>query len=121
LIETKETNQYPFAVAPYEEGDFSGFRAFLIDIPAVESLGTTPEEAVADLAQVKEEWFAYARAKGLVIPNADTAFSQRADYNGRVTLRMPRSLHQQAAQKAAFEGISLNSYLNHAIERAIVA
>ena len=117
----KMTDQYPFAVAFYEDGDFVGYRAFLIDIPAVESLGTTPEEAVADLEDVRKEWFAYAHSKGIHIPNPDTAFSQRVDYNGRVTLRMPRSLHQQVAQKAALEGVSLNSYLNSAIERAIVA
>ena len=118
---SKTTNQYPLAVAPYEDGDFVGYRAFLIDIPAVESLGTTPEEAVADLEDIRKEWFAFAQAKGINIPNPDTAFSQRVDYNGRVTLRMPRSLHQQVAQKAALEGVSLNSYLNSAIERAIVA
>ena len=117
----KTTNQYPFAVAPYEDDDFVGYRAFLIDIPAIESLGTTPEEAVADLEDVRKEWFAFAQAKGIHIPNPDTAFSQRADYNGRVTLRMPRSLHQKVAQKAALEGVSLNSYLNSAIERAVVS
>ncbi|MCL1846715.1 MAG: type II toxin-antitoxin system HicB family antitoxin [Coriobacteriia bacterium] len=113
--------EYPFAVTPFIDDDFEGYRAFLIDIPAVESLGATPEEAVADLVDVKEEWFAYARAKGIHIPNPDIAFSQRIDYNGRVTLRMPRSLHQQVAQRAALEGISLNSYLNSAIERAVLA
>jgi len=115
------TNEYPFAVAPYEDVDFVGFRAFLIDIPAVESLGATPEEAVADLEDARREWFAFAEAKGIHIPSPNTAFGQRVDYNGRVTLRMPRSLHQQVAQKAALEGVSLNSYLNSAKERAVVA
>ena len=86
-----------------------------------ESLGATPEEAVADLEDVREEWFSFALAKGIRIPDPDDAFSQRTSYNGRVTLRMPRSLHQQVAQKAALEGVSLNSYLNSAIERAVVA
>ena len=35
------TSKYPFAVIPYEYDDFVGYRAFLIDIPAVESLGAT--------------------------------------------------------------------------------
>jgi len=121
MSNNRTTNEYPLAVAPYEDDDFVGYRAFLIDIPAVESLGTTPEEAVADLEDAREEWFAFAQAKGIHIPKPDAAFSQRVDYNGRVTLRMPRSLHQQVAQKAALEGVSLNSFLNSAIERAVLA
>jgi predicted RNase H-like HicB family nuclease len=111
--------EYPFAVAPYESDDFVGYRAFLIDVPAVESLGATPEEAVADLEDARLEWFAFAQAKGIQIPKPDATFAQRVDYNGRITLRMPRSLHQQVAQRAALEGVSLNSYLNSAIERAV--
>ncbi|MCL2530054.1 MAG: hypothetical protein FWE41_06975 [Coriobacteriia bacterium] len=65
MSDTKTTNQYPFAVAPYEDDDFVGYRAFLIDISAVESLGITPEEAVADLADVRKEWFAYVQSKGI--------------------------------------------------------
>jgi predicted RNase H-like HicB family nuclease len=113
--------EYPFAVAPYENDDFVGYRAFLIDVPAVESLGATPEEAVADLEDARLEWFAFAQAKGIQIPKPDATFAQRVDYNGRITLRMPRSLHQQVAQRAALEGVSLNSYLNSAIERAVFA
>ena len=121
MSKIEETSDYPVAVAPFKDDDFVGYRAFLIDIPAVESLGLTPEEAVADLEDVRSEWFAYARAKGIHIPAPDTAFNNRADYNGRVTLRMPRSLHQQVAQKAALEGVSLNTYLNSAIERSILS
>jgi len=117
----KTTSNYPFAVASFESEDFVGYRAFLIDIPAVESLGATPEEAVADLEGARQEWFAFAQAKGISIPKPDTTFGQRADYNGRVTLRMPRSLHQQVAQKAALEGVSLNTYLNYAIEQVLFA
>jgi len=115
------TSNYPFAVAYFENEDFVGYRAFLIDIPAVESLGATPEEAVADLEDARQEWFAFAQAKGISIPRPDTTFGQRVDYNGRVTLRMPRSLHQQVAQKAALEGVSLNAFLNHAIEQVLYA
>jgi predicted DNA binding CopG/RHH family protein len=74
-------------------------------------LGATPEEAVADLEDARLEWFAFAQAKGIQIPKPDATFAQRVDYNGRITLRIPRSLHQRVAQRAALEGVSLNSYL----------
>jgi len=110
---------YPCAVAPFVDGDFAGFRAFLIDIPAVESLGATPEEAVRDLEEVKAEWLAYAITKGMTIPEPDPVFSEKATFSGRVTLRLPRTLHRQVAQKAVLEGVSLNSFLNTAIQRGM--
>lgn len=117
----KTVSFYPLAVAPFVDEDFIGFRAFLIDIPAIESLGATPEEALAGLDEAKKEWFAFAEAKGIAVPQPDPVFAQMADYSGRVTLRIPRSLHRQVAERAAFEGVSLNAYLNTAIQRGLYA
>jgi predicted HicB family RNase H-like nuclease len=117
----RERFDYPFAVTPFEDGDFAGYRAFLIDIPSVESLGASSEEAIEGLAEAQAEWFAYAAAKSIRIPEPDPVFAQKAEYSGRVTLRIPRSLHRQVAQKAVLEGVSLNAYLNATIERGIHA
>ncbi|MDR1014963.1 MAG: toxin-antitoxin system HicB family antitoxin [Coriobacteriales bacterium] len=113
--------RYPLAVAPFVDEDFTGFRAFLIDIPAVESIGETPEEALAGLDGARREWLAFAKAKGVTVPQPDPAFTQTASYSGRVTLRIPRSLHRQAAERATLEGVSLNAYLNTAIQRGLHA
>ena len=32
-------------------------------------------------------------------------------YNGRITLRIPRSLHKKLKESAAMEGVSLNQYV----------
>jgi predicted RNase H-like HicB family nuclease len=116
-----EISEYPFAVAPYKDDSFTGYRAFLIDIPAIESLGKTPDEAIGDLGEAGREWLAFAQAKGIPVPEPDAAFAQQIEYSGRVTLRMPQSLHRQVSQRAALEGVSLNAYLNSAIERALYA
>ncbi|MDR1185206.1 MAG: type II toxin-antitoxin system HicB family antitoxin [Coriobacteriales bacterium] len=110
---------YPFAVVPFADEDFIGFRVFLIDIPAVESIGKTPEEALAGLDEARKEWFAFATAKGITIPQPDPVFAQMTDYSGRVTLRIPKSLHRQVTERAVLEGISLNAYLNAAIQRGL--
>jgi predicted DNA binding CopG/RHH family protein len=107
---------YPVAVVPFSDAGFEGYRAYLVDIPAVESLGSTAAEAVDDLPAVEDEWFAYAKANHVHIPAPSTAFGNE-EFSGRITLRVPRSLHKRAAEKAAFEGVSLNSYLNAALER----
>jgi len=111
---------YPFIVAPFHEDSFNGYRAFLIDLPAVESIGITPEEALADLNNAKKEWLAFAIEKGLVIPEPETYFLPTMKYSGRITLRIPKTLHRQAAERALLDGVSLNSYLNEAIQRGMI-
>ena len=37
------------------------------------------------------------------------------DYNGRISLRIPKSLHKNIIEVAKVEGVSANQYLNHLI------
>jgi antitoxin HicB len=120
-IEEYMAMDYPFIVAPFQEEGFSGYRAFLLDIPAVESVGTTPEDALSDLNEVKKEWITFAIEKGITIPEPETEFLSAMKYSGRVTLRIPKTLHRQAAERAFLDGISLNSYLNEAIQRGMTS
>ena len=119
-IEEYIATDYPFIVVPFREDLFSGYRAFLIDIPAVEAIGSTPEEAITDLIEVKREWMTYAFEKGFVIPEPENDFQTTMNYSGRVTLRIPKSLHRQAAERALLNGVSLNSFLNEAIQRGMI-
>ena len=112
---------YLFVVVPFSESDFKGYRAFLLDIPAIESIGSTPEEAISDLGNVKKEWFAFAIEKSIPIPEPNTDFPQALSYSGRITLRMPKSLHRQVSERAILNGVSLNAYLNEVIQRGMNA
>ena len=111
---------YPFIVVPFREDGFVGYRAFLIDIPAVESIGTTPEEALRDFDDVKREWLMFAIEKGISIPEPDTDLTASIEYSGRVTLRIPKALHRKASERAILDGVSLNTYLNEVIQRGMV-
>ena len=110
---------YPFIVVPFNEDDFVGYRAFLIDIPAIESVGKTPEEALSDFDNVKKEWFSFAIEKGIAIPEPDTDLPKAVEYSGRITLRIPKTLHRKASERAILDGVSLNAYLNEAIQRGM--
>jgi len=112
---------YPFIVVPFNEDGFKGYRAFLLDIPAIESIGITPEEALYDLNEIKREWLSFALEKNFVIPEPEADFPETMKYSGRVTLRIPKTLHRQAAERASLDGVSLNSYLNEAIQRGMIA
>ena len=115
------TQNYPFIVVQFKEEDFSGYKAFLIDIPAIESIGLTPEDALKDLSDVKREWFSYALEKGIHIPEPDASIHTTLTYSGRITLRLSKSLHRQVAEKASLDGVSLNAYLNEVIQRGMSA
>ena len=120
-IEKYMAFDYPFIVVPFHEEGFRGYRAFLIDIPAVESIGTTPEEALHDLNDVKKEWLTYAKKTGLSIPEPNPDFPVSMTYSGRVTLRISKTLHRQISEKAHLDGVSLNTYINEAILRGMNA
>ena len=110
---------YPFIVSPFNEEGFSGYKAFLIDIPAIESLGLTPEEALSDFNEVKKEWFMFAMAKGITIPEPDTGLPATLEYSGRITLRIPKALHRKVSERAFLDGVSLNAYLNEVIQQGM--
>ena len=112
---------YPFIVTPFHEDGFYGYRAFLIDIPAIESIGATQEEALRDFAEVKKEWFMFAIEKGIAIPEPNVELHRTSKYSGRVTLRISKMLHRKAAEGALLDGVSLNAYLNEAIQRGMTA
>jgi len=110
---------YPLIVAPYEEDGYAGYRAYLPDIPAIEAIGDTAHEALADLEGAKKEWFAFALAKGIRIPMPNPSVNNALSYSGRVTLRIPKTLHRQASERAYLEGVSLNALLGSIIERGL--
>jgi predicted HicB family RNase H-like nuclease len=39
------------------------------------------------------------------------------EFSGKLNLRMPKQLHRQLATEAAHQGVSLNDWLNHKLEK----
>jgi len=92
---------YPVTLHPDPEG---GYVAEVRDLPGCVSQGETPDEALAMIADAKAAWIrsAYAHGDPVPAPSADIS------YSGKLLLRMPRSLHRRLAEKASYEGVSLN-------------
>ena len=76
--------------------------------------GNTPEEAVREIEEVKLDWIQSNLEDGLPVPEPA---SYR--YSGEIRIRMPPSLHQLLAQRAAIEGVSLNQYMVGGLARAV--
>ncbi|NPV42705.1 MAG: toxin-antitoxin system HicB family antitoxin [Firmicutes bacterium] len=108
--------EYPFKieVIPKEEG--GGYFITYPDLPGCMSDGETIEEAIKMGEDAKRCWIETALEKGIEIPEP---FSYGNKYNGRITLRAPKSLHKQLVEEAQEEGVSLNQYLLYLISKGV--
>lgn len=93
------------------KGTFDGencFQAKIVELPDVAEYADTYEEAYSlaiDTIQTTAEIFAQ---KGKAMPQPIVA---NEDYSGRVTLRLPKTLHAALVKKADHEDVSLNQLL----------
>jgi predicted RNase H-like HicB family nuclease len=79
--------------------------------------GKTPEEAYANLEKAAESWIEAALSQGQEIPPPLASY----DFSGRIALRIPRSIHKQAAKFAEMDDTSLNQFFLTAIAARIGA
>lgn len=103
-----EPNAYNITVRRSEfEGEVC-FEARVKELPDLTEYGDTFEETYAlaiDAIKTTAEVFA-EKGKPMPVPQ-----EVAGDYSGRVTLRLPKSLHRALAGSAEEEGVSLNQHL----------
>jgi predicted HicB family RNase H-like nuclease len=77
--------------------------------------GDTAAEALADLEEAMKVWTASCLVDNVPVPEPirEDAFS------GKLVLRIPRSLHRDAARLAEREHVSLNQYISNALARMV--
>jgi len=72
--------------------------------------GHSIDELKTALADSIEDYFDLCKEVGK---------SPQKPFSGRFNVRLTPELHQKAAQTAALEGMSLNNWVAHAVEKAI--
>lgn len=97
----------PYGRLLVPEEDDGGYRAEIIEFPGCFAEGETAAEAAANLEDAASSWLAAAIAKGQTIP----APMEELEYSGKLVIRLPKSLHRQAAFAANREGVSLNQFI----------
>lgn len=103
------------------KGVFSGeecYEARVLELPDVAEYGDSFEEAYAlaiDTVETTAEIFA---EKGKVMP---APFEPADDFSGRVTLRMPKTMHRAYSRMADIEDVSLNQLLVNCLSFALGA
>jgi antitoxin HicB len=104
---------YPFTVRP--DLDDGGYIVEFPDLRYCVGTGDTIEEAINDAMFAKSEWIKASYGAGITVPEP----TSREEFNGRVTLRIPKSLHRLVVETAKREGVSANQFLSHLISIGI--
>lgn len=88
------------------------------ELPDVEEYADTPEFARELALDTIATIYEICQEKGLSFPSPNVA--QAPEASGRVTLRLAKSIHAAAIQRAQLEGISLNQFMSNSISSALV-
>lgn len=99
---------YTRRLTPDESG---GFVASVLEFPGCIAEGDTADEALTNLDAAAESWLEVALSHGQYIKDP----IDFGGFNGKVALRMPRTLHRQVVELAEYEGCSLNQLLVMAV------
>jgi len=105
---------YARILIPDEQG---GYTAEILELSGCFAEGETADETMQALDRAADSWIQAACDAGQEIPSP----FMNQGYSGKIALRLPRSLHRQATQFAARDGVSLNQFLVSAIAARIGA
>jgi antitoxin HicB len=103
---------YPVTLV-HGEGD--EWVATIDALPGCNARGSTPDEAVEQVAGAVAAALEAAEREGKEIPEPKTAQS----HSGRLLLRMPQSLHAELARAAERERVSLNQFITDALSGSL--
>ena len=104
---------YHTILEQWDDGHGPYWVARIAELPHCMIHGETPQEAVAEIEEVKREWIESNLERGIKIPEP---FSRK--YSGQITLRIPPSLHRLISDRAALEDVSLNQFMTSALAQA---
>lgn len=104
--------KYPFEVIFEKNATDTYWLAKSKVLDYVVGKGNTPEEAIQLLSEMEDTWLELCDSDDEV-PILEP--SSPLKYSGKISLRLSRQTHAQAAKAAEEQGISLNQYINEAI------
>lgn len=100
------TRPYERVLIPEEEG---GYSAYIPEFEGCFAQGETAEEALSMLHETAIAWLEAELEEGKAIPEPWNS----QQFNGKLLLRLPKSLHRDLARQAEREMVSLNQYVVH--------
>ena len=101
---------YKVEIVKLSDIDGGGFLATAPKLPGCMSDGETPEEALKNIEDAIKCWLDTAIELGRAIPEADE-YKSEGEFSGRLSLRIPKSLHRAISIQAEREGCSINQLI----------
>lgn len=106
-------NKYKFNISWSDEDE--GYIAVCPEFPGLSAFGETAEDALTEAQVALRLFVASYEDSGIPLPEPEKTRS----YSGQIRLRLPKSLHGQAARLAAEDHVSLNDYLTLAVQQKV--
>ena len=116
----KRKLEYPFEVRIEDEGEALFYVLRYKDFENVIGVGETMEEALAVGKEALEAELAFLAEQGKPAPKP-TVTNPLTDVSGRVTLRMPKTLHRKLILRSEEERVSLNTTILAALSEYLAS
>ena len=104
--------EYPINLYTVETTDGIEWVAEYPDVKGCVGGGQTPEEALAEAKDNLEILLEFLQESGKTIPEPSKF---QAEYSGKLSLRISKSLHAKVAKEAKKEGSSINAFISEAL------
>ncbi|MEW6080440.1 MAG: type II toxin-antitoxin system HicB family antitoxin [Bacillota bacterium] len=108
-LEFYMSQNYPITLRALTQEEGGGWFAEIKELPGCMADGETEQEALANIQASKKLWLSAALKRGRRVPMPQV--DDQEEYSGRLTVRMPKSLHRKIAALARKEGSSLNQFI----------
>lgn len=103
-------NNYKIEIIELSEEDGGGFLAQVPKLPGCISDGETHSEAIENVKDAIQCWIETAKELGRPIPGPDE-YRLEDEFSGKLTLRIPKSLHKKITEQSEKEGCSINQLI----------
>jgi len=113
-LEYYEKLPYRIILEQWDDGGGPYWVARVTELPHCSIHGSTPEEALSEIQEVKRDWLKSNLKRGLKIPEPVSY-----KYSGHIRLRIPPSLHKLLRDRAIAEDVSLNQYMTSALASSV--
>ncbi|NLT48118.1 MAG: type II toxin-antitoxin system HicB family antitoxin [Clostridiales bacterium] len=100
---------YKVVIAKVTEADGGGYIAHIPELDCIGD-GETMEKAIADVYAVAEDLIEIAREDGKEIPMPQY-YKDIDDFSGKLSIRLPKTLHKQVSERAKAEECSINQLI----------
>ncbi len=105
----RSVKDYKVEITKVTEADGGGYIAHIPELDCFGD-GETMEKAIADVYAVAEDLIEIAMEDGKEIPMPQY-YKDLDDFSGKLSIRLPKTLHKQVSQRAKAEDCSINQLI----------